>query len=116
MNGGTQTISAITPEAIHRAAFRPTLLRALDYLGGWATAELLMAILEDEPLLAALEQGVSARGAGAQRLARRPTQRAHRRAAAGAALRGSAGAARRASIASPKTSRSCARCMGGWSS
>lgn len=60
MNASTQTISAITPEAIHRAAFRPTLLRALDYLAGWATAELLMAILEDEPLLAALEQGVSA--------------------------------------------------------
>jgi 2-ketoarginine methyltransferase len=60
MNASTQTISAITPEAIHRAAFRPTLLRALDYLAGWATAELLMAILEDEQLLAALEQGVSA--------------------------------------------------------
>lgn len=60
MNGGTQTIAAITPEAIHRGAFRPTLLRALDYLAGWATAELLMAILEDEQLLSALEQGVSA--------------------------------------------------------
>jgi 2-ketoarginine methyltransferase len=61
MNSSTQAISAITPEAIHRAAFRPTLLSALDYLAGWATAELLMAILEDEPLLAALEQGVSAK-------------------------------------------------------
>ncbi len=60
MSSSPQTISAITPEAIHRAAFRPTLLRALDYLAGWATAELLMAILEDEPLLAALERGVSA--------------------------------------------------------
>jgi 2-ketoarginine methyltransferase len=58
--GATRPIAAITPEAIDRAAFRPTLLRALDYLAGWATAELLMAILEDEPLLAALEQGVSA--------------------------------------------------------
>jgi 2-ketoarginine methyltransferase len=59
-DGRTQTSAAITPAAIHRAGFRPTLLRALDYLAGWATAELLMAILEDEPLLAALEQGVSA--------------------------------------------------------
>ncbi len=56
----TQTIADVTPAAIDRAAFRPTLLRALDYLAGWATAELLMAILEDEPLLSALEQGVSA--------------------------------------------------------
>jgi 2-ketoarginine methyltransferase len=61
MNGASQTtIAAITPEAIKRAAFRPTLLRALDYLAGWATAELLLAIVEDEPLLSALEQGVSA--------------------------------------------------------
>lgn len=60
MNASPQMIAAITPEAIHRAAFRPTLLRALDYLAGWATAELLMAILEDEQLLGALEQGVSA--------------------------------------------------------
>jgi 2-ketoarginine methyltransferase len=60
MNGSTQTISAITPEATERAAFRPTLLRALDYLAGWATAELLMAIVEDEPMLKALEEGVSA--------------------------------------------------------
>jgi 2-ketoarginine methyltransferase len=60
MNGASQTIARATPEAIDRAAFRPTLLRALDYLAGWATAELLMAILEDEPLLSALEQGVSA--------------------------------------------------------
>jgi 2-ketoarginine methyltransferase len=60
MNGATQTIAKATPEAIHRAAFRPTLLRALDYLAGWGTAELLLAIVEDEPLLAALEQGVSA--------------------------------------------------------
>lgn len=60
MSASPQMIAAITPEAIHRAAFRPTLLRALDYLAGWATAELLMAILEDEDLLTALEQGVSA--------------------------------------------------------
>jgi 2-ketoarginine methyltransferase len=60
MNGASQTIAQTTPEAIERPAFRPTLMRALDYLGGWATAELLMAILEDEPLLSALEQGTSA--------------------------------------------------------
>jgi 2-ketoarginine methyltransferase len=54
------TIAPTGPEAIHRAAFRPTLLRVLDYLAGWCTAELLMAILEDPPLLAALEEGVSA--------------------------------------------------------
>jgi 2-ketoarginine methyltransferase len=60
MNGASQAIAKATPEAIHRAAFRPTLLRALDYLAGWGTAELLLAIVEDEPLLAALEQGVSA--------------------------------------------------------
>ncbi len=60
MNSSTQTIAVSTPEAINRAAFRPTLLRALDYLAGWATAELLMAILEDETMLSALEQGVSA--------------------------------------------------------
>ena len=60
MNGASQTIAQTTPEATGRAAFRPTLLRALDYLAGWATAELLMAILEDEQLLSALEQGVSA--------------------------------------------------------
>jgi 2-ketoarginine methyltransferase len=59
IDGASQIIAHTTPEAIDRAAFRPTLLRALDYLGGWATAELLMAILEDEPLLSALEQGVS---------------------------------------------------------
>ncbi len=60
MNGGTQALATSTPEAIHRAAFRPTLLRVLDYLAGWATAEMLMAILEDESLLSALEEGVSA--------------------------------------------------------
>ncbi len=60
MNASTQTIAANTPEAINRAGFRPTLLRALDYLAGWATAELLMAILEDETVLSALEQGTSA--------------------------------------------------------
>jgi 2-ketoarginine methyltransferase len=60
MNGGTQAIAAHTPEATHRAAFRPTLLRALDYLAGWATAEVLMAVLEDEQLLSALERGTSA--------------------------------------------------------
>jgi 2-ketoarginine methyltransferase len=66
MSGATKTIAPKTSEAIERAAFRPTLLRALDYLGAWCTAELLMAILEDEPLLSALEEGVSA-----QELARR---------------------------------------------
>lgn len=55
------TIAPPGPDAVHRAAFRPTLLRVLDYLAGWCTAELLMAILEDPPLLAALEEGVSAR-------------------------------------------------------
>ncbi len=60
MNVSTQPIAASTPEAINRAAFRPTLLRALDYLAGWATAELLMAIVEDETMLSALEQGTSA--------------------------------------------------------
>ncbi|HXA55639.1 MAG TPA: methyltransferase domain-containing protein [Solirubrobacteraceae bacterium] len=60
MNAPSPAILPQAPEAIGRAAFRPTLLRTLDYLAGWCTAELLMAIVEDEPLLSALEEGVSA--------------------------------------------------------
>ncbi len=79
-----------------------------------------MAILEDETMLSALEQGVSAEEL-AQRLGSpdSPTTGASGSELTGALLQAlhSEGALVReaGTTASPKTSPSCARCTGGWS-
>jgi 2-ketoarginine methyltransferase len=52
--------NATTNEAAKRPQFRPTLLAALRYISAWATAEVLWAVLNDEELLSALEEGVDA--------------------------------------------------------
>lgn len=54
------TLTITKNEAAARANFRPTLLTSLKYVSAWATAEILWAILQDEKLLRALEEGVDA--------------------------------------------------------
>jgi 2-ketoarginine methyltransferase len=46
-------------EAVARPNFRPSLLTGLHYLSAWATAEVLWAVLRDDALLEALEEGVT---------------------------------------------------------
>jgi 2-ketoarginine methyltransferase len=52
----TQTITR--DDAAARQNFRPTLLNSLKYVSSWATAEILWAVLQDEELLRAFEEGV----------------------------------------------------------
>jgi hypothetical protein len=54
------TLTITKNEAATRPNFRPTLLSSLKYVSAWATAEILWAILQDEELLRALEEGVDA--------------------------------------------------------
>jgi 2-ketoarginine methyltransferase len=56
------TLTITKDEAAARQNFRPTLLRSLGYVSAWATAEILWAVLQDEALLQALEEGVDPAG------------------------------------------------------
>ena len=46
-------------EAVDRPNFRPSLLTGLRYISAWITAEMAWALLQDDALLSALEDGVT---------------------------------------------------------